>query len=696
MKINLTAGILVAFLSLAHTLPAQEAICGTDEQVSKSLSDNPALAIDFEALYDWLRSNPLQEGSSETVRVIPTVVHVMHTYGVQNISDAQIADAIRILNEDFQKQNSDISDVVPAFQSITGNANFEFRLAQRDPSGGCTNGIVRNFTALTNNAGDRVKAVSTWPRNQYFNVWIVNNIASGSGTQGIIAGYAYLPGSAPSASVDGIILDHRYTGSIGASQGTNFAARVITHEAGHWFGLLHPWGTGSCGQNCNGDDFIGDTPPTSGACNNCNLSQTTCGNLDNIQNFMDYAMCSRMFTTEQANRMIQVVTSPTAGRNNLWTASNRTSTGTNDGFNQTCRPIADFWSNTQTACIGSTIQFRDHSWNATPTSWSWTLSNGSVNLTSTVQNPQFIFNQPGTYQVSLTVANAQGSHTETREKMITIFPTGNNFSNWIYEDRFENGPISTGRWTVPYAQNSGNGWQETTAASFSSPGALRVRAFDAPRGEVFNLVSPSYDFSAINGNIQAYWKYSYARRNNTSNDQLRIYISTNCGVSWSLRKVISGADLATVGNVGGVFVPSSPGQWATDSLGNFTALANNTAVRFKFEFTTDLGNDFYLDDFMVMGPLSADQASEPEHLALTLFPNPTADKFQIQLNLSEPADINVTMYDIAGRLVLPAQLMQGSQGTNTFNIVPPTLSPGIYLVAINLAGKTFTKRLQIH
>jgi PKD repeat protein len=695
MKILITTGMILSFLFWGISLSAQEAVCGTDEKVAESLSENPALAVDFEALYDWLNSNPLPSGNEETVRVIPTVVHVMHTYGVQNISDAQIADAIRILNEDFQKQNADIGDVVPAFQSITGNTNFEFRLAQRDPNGNCTNGIIRSFTALTNNAGDRVKAVSTWPRNRYFNVWVVNNIASGSGTQGIIAGYAYLPGSAPSASVDGIILDHRYTGSIGASQGTNFAARVITHEAGHWFGLLHPWGTSSCGQNCNGDDFIGDTPQTSGACNNCNLNQTTCGNLDNVQNFMDYALCSRMFTAEQSSRMIQVVTSSTAGRNNLWTSSNRTSTGTNDGFSQTCRPIADFWSNTQSACIGSVIQFRDHSWNATPTSWNWTISNGSANLTSTLQNPQFTFNEAGTYQVTLTVANAQGTSTETRQKMITIFPVGNTFSNWIYEDRFENGPISTGRWTVPYAQNGANGWQETTAASFSSPGALRVRAFDAPRGEVFNLISPSYDFSAINGNIQAYWKYSYARRNNTSNDQLRIYISTNCGVSWSLRKAVSGADLATVGNVAGVFTPTSAAQWKTDSLGNFQALANNQAVRFRFEFTSDLGNDFYLDDFMVMGPLSIEDALEPEHLGIRLFPNPTADKFQLTLNLTEPALVNVTMTDIAGRQVLNPVVLQANQGANSFGITPPSLSSGMYMVYININGRTFTQKLQI-
>ena len=45
--------------------------------------------------------------------IIPVVVHVLHQGGPENISDAQILDAMRILNEDYNKQNADTIDVIP-------------------------------------------------------------------------------------------------------------------------------------------------------------------------------------------------------------------------------------------------------------------------------------------------------------------------------------------------------------------------------------------------------------------------------------------------------------------------------------------------------------------------------------------------------------------------------------------------------
>ena len=34
-------------------------------------------------------------------------------------------------------------------------------------------------------------------------------------------------------------------GSIGTSNGSNYATRSLVHEAGHWLGLIHIWGNGT-------------------------------------------------------------------------------------------------------------------------------------------------------------------------------------------------------------------------------------------------------------------------------------------------------------------------------------------------------------------------------------------------------------------------------------------------------------------
>ena len=104
------------------------------------------------------------------------VFHIIHDYGESNISKEQVEDAVRILNEDFSKENPDTLDIIPAFQDIVADCDIEFRLARIDPWGNCTEGITRNYSLLTHSAGENVKDLSFWDADMYLNVWVVENI----------------------------------------------------------------------------------------------------------------------------------------------------------------------------------------------------------------------------------------------------------------------------------------------------------------------------------------------------------------------------------------------------------------------------------------------------------------------------------------------------------------------------------------
>ncbi|WP_164913772.1 PKD domain-containing protein, partial [Methanoculleus taiwanensis] len=62
------------------------------------------------------------------------------------------------------------------------------------------------------------------------------------------------------------------------------------------------------------------------------------------------------------------------------------------------------------------VNFTDTS-TGTPTAWSWTFGDGN---TSAEQHPSNIYTSPGTYNVSLTVENAVGSNTTTKNGYITV------------------------------------------------------------------------------------------------------------------------------------------------------------------------------------------------------------------------------------------------------------------------------------
>ena len=80
----------------------------------------------------WAAEN---SGAERVVYTIPVVFHIIHNNGPENISDAQVIDAVRILNEDFNRLNPDWPNVRPDFLPLVADVGVEFKLAKRDPQG---------------------------------------------------------------------------------------------------------------------------------------------------------------------------------------------------------------------------------------------------------------------------------------------------------------------------------------------------------------------------------------------------------------------------------------------------------------------------------------------------------------------------------------------------------------------------------
>ena len=81
-------------------------------------------------------------------------------------------------------------------------------------------------------------------------------------------------------------------------------------------------------------------------------------------------------------------------------------------------PVADFDADNTDGCASFVVHFFDQSTNS-PTSWSWSFPGGSPS-SSTSQNPTVTYNNPGVFDVSLTVSNAQGSNSLTQQDFITV------------------------------------------------------------------------------------------------------------------------------------------------------------------------------------------------------------------------------------------------------------------------------------
>lgn len=671
--------------------------CGSDEMLHRALDANPELKKAFYnretelALKDkqaYASGYKLNENKQQVpVYIIPIVFHVINEGGIENISDAQVKDAVRVLNEDYRKLNAGMANTVSAFQSIAADCEIEFRLAQIDPNGNCTNGIDRVVSTKTNNADDNSK-LNPWPRNKYLNVWSVKTIGSSG-----VAGYAYLPGTAFPSTADGILILYNYIGSIGSGSSTR--SHALTHEIGHFLNLMHTWGnSNNPGVDCSGTDDVSDTPPTEGW-TSCNLSGATCASpIDNVQNFMEYSYCSTMYTEGQKTRMRDALTSPIGQRNNLWTVNNLAVTGVSFSA-ALC--TADFESThvNNTVCEGNSLAFTDLSWNGNPTSWNW-LFPGGTPASSTDSAPSIIYNTHGVYDVSLTVSNGSGSASATKTAYITVNPATALYTVPQYSESFEGASVPNTDWQVRNQAPGGNTWVQTTNAAAS--GSKSVKIVNSANYDTYvdELISPSINMTAIADSLRYLtFKVAYAQRASTSADKLQVYISTNCGVSWTLRKTISGAALSTGGVQTSSFIPTAS-QWAMQSV-NLTGYGNQTDLFFMFRFTSNGGNNIYLDDINLSSTITGIDSELEASLNFNVYPNPSSDKAIVAFDMINSQPVELTISNMLGQVLtlVPKSTLTAGEHTIVIN-ENEQLQAGVYFVTLTIGQQRFVKKLIVN
>jgi hypothetical protein len=388
--------LLILFGALTLNTFAQQRSCHTMENHERLLMEDPHMFERQQKIEEFTNYaiNSGKVDKNKAVITIPVVVHVVYNTTAQNVSDAQIQSQLDVLNKDFRKLNTDLNLIPSTFSSLVADAEINFCLANRDPSGNATTGILRVPTSVTSfSTNDGVKSSTTggsnaWPASQYLNLWVCN---MGGG----ILGYAQFPGGA--ASTDGVVIGYTCFGTTGTAQAPFNKGRTATHEVGHWLNLRHIWGDATCGS-----DLVTDTPvhntsnygcPTHPRSNSCGTSA------EMFMNYMDYVddACMQMFSNGQKARMQALFVSGGA-RASLATSPG--CSGSTGGGTSTPSYCAASGTNTQFEWI-SNVKF--NTINNTTTG-----SGGYVNYT-TISTP---VNKGSAYTITLTPSFASTAYTE--------------------------------------------------------------------------------------------------------------------------------------------------------------------------------------------------------------------------------------------------------------------------------------------
>ena len=278
LAIMMTAGAAFAQSENAydHANPNASFLrCGTVEK-----SDAEAELVEQHAAATRAGDNSGLRTGTVNVNVYFHVV--TDTAGKGNVSDQQIADQIKVLND--------------AYSGLTGGANTIFRFTLVSTDRTANNGW---FTATHGTAAER--AMKTALRKG--TAKDLNFYTNGMG--GGLLGWATFPSSYSSDPImDGVVC--LYSSLPGGSASPYNLGDTGTHEVGHWVGLYHTF-QGGC--NNNAGDYVSDTPAERSSASGCPAGRDTCTGkrfpgADPIYNFMDYTTdsCMYQFSAGQASR----------------------------------------------------------------------------------------------------------------------------------------------------------------------------------------------------------------------------------------------------------------------------------------------------------------------------------------------------------------------------------------------------------
>lgn len=270
---------------------------------------------------------------------------------------------------------------------------------------------------------------------------------------------------------------------------------------------------------------------------------------------------------------------------------------------------AAFSATPLTICPGAAVTFTDQSL-ATPVSWTWSFPGGTPSTFSGQNPPPIVYSSPGTYDVSLTVADGTTSSTEVKTGYVTVKAVIAEFSGTplsvivgnpvSFTDNSSCSPASW-EWSFPGGTPSAYSGQTPPQVVYNTIGTYNVSLTVAngsgsdtkTKTGYVSVVPPVFNMG--NGTVTACTGDFYdsggasAAYQNNENFTLTFVPSTPDAVIkvvFSAFNTESGYDYLQIYNGTGITAPLIGTYSGTTSPG--TVIANNSSGTLTFRFTSDV------------------------------------------------------------------------------------------------------------
>lgn len=311
--------------------------------------------------------------------------------------------------------------------------------------------------------------------------------------------------------------------------------------------------------------------------------------------------------------------------------------------------------------------------------------------------PQVCYPAPGDYDVAMVVDNGFGTDSVYQTNFIKVIPT----SSLPYYDGFENYSSFTNNdyWSSVSVGTGPAVFSISTTVALSGNQSARLPNFGQPIESIDELISGPIDLSVLSStdDVTLSFRYAYRKRSESNEEWLRVFIKSDCLSTWTQRKTIKGSNLSPLVESNS-WAPTLPEEWTTVHMTNVTSTFFTSDFRIKFQFESDGGNNFYLDDInMYQGAPSDEIVGLTQNKfinSFAIYPNPSDGEVNIEFNQLNAGNVMLQITDMSGK-VIKEHFINGQVGRNMVFMDTKEISYGIYLVNLIQGGNKATKKLII-
>ncbi|MEI6817209.1 MAG: choice-of-anchor V domain-containing protein [Bacteroidota bacterium] len=278
-----------------------------------------------------------------------------------------------------------------------------------------------------------------------------------------------------------------------------------------------------------------------------------------------------------------------------------------------------------------------------------------------------------------------GYDTYALDDTTTFYFTTNGITpNYI--QGFESTTFPPAGWSIVNPDSSTTWGQSTAGYHNGNASAHMNNYYYSSPGEKDDLISPNFNVSStVSPQLSFY--VAYAMYTSNTPETLSVFISTDCGATWTSIYSKYGTTLQTAPSTTSEFVPTAS-QWRKDSI-SLSAYTTFQNVIFKFENTTENGNDLYLDDINITASTTGIPIIANNVTNVTVFPNPTNNKLNVLFALNNQENVSIKMYDIYGEMINSFINQPLEKGNHSYRFELNDYAAGIYFLNIT-SGESIT------